>query len=413
VNLRSAIERPVAPRKRWRRLLRAAGNVVLLLLAGLDLAIAGTGEGPLWPVLLVLGLGLPAVLWPAARRPGWLTPHLRTAVPAVASIALTAAAAIHTTTLFGPAEMVVLLCLLMVAVRTCAPRWVGWCAGLNGVAIVALPLRAYQRGAANNDFESLIEAMLGLALTVVLIAGLVGYLRSLDQSRRDAVTETRRDERLAMAADLHDFVAHHVTGILVQTQMARMLATTEPDRLDQVLAGIEDAAREALTSMRRTVGILREGPETSARLDPADRRPAGDLTTLADLVEGFGDRIGLGTVLLRDPAVPGNLPHEVQAAAYRVVQESLTNVLRHATDVTQVAVSLSYDDGVLRVAVRDNGRGSGPFAHGGGFGLIGLAERVGALDGELRAGSYPPGGWEVAALLPVAPIRSRSPGRAG
>jgi signal transduction histidine kinase len=413
VNLLSAIELPAAPRKRSRRWLWAAGSGVLVLLAGIDLAIASTGEGSTWPVLLVLALGLPAVLWPAARRPAWLTPQLRTAVPAAASVALTAAAVTDTSTLSGPGEGVLLLCLLTVAVRTCAPRWVAWCAGLTGVAIVALPLRFYQPGLANNDFGSLIETMLGFALTVVLIVGLVGYLRVLDDRRRVAVTETRRGERLAMAADLHDFVAHHVTGILVQTQMARMLATTAPDRLDPVLAGIEQAAAEALESMRRTVGILREGPVIPVEPDAADRYPASDLTTLADLVEGFGGPIGLRAVLLRDPGLPQNLPHEVQAAAHRVVQEALTNVLRHAADATQVTVGLNYEDGLLRVAVRDNGRKSIHFSHGGGFGLIGLAERVSALDGELRVGPHPDDGWEVAARLPVALNASREPGRAG
>jgi len=413
VNLLSAIEYPVASRKRSRRWPRAAAIGVLALLAGIDLAITGTGDGPHWPVRLVLALGLTAVLWPAARRPPWLTPQLRTAVPAAASIAVTVVSMFDRAVLFGPGEGVLLLCLLVVAVRTCEPRWVVMCSGLTGAALVALPLRYYRPGVADNDLGSLIEPMLGLTVLAILIAGLVGYLRVLENRRRMAVTETRHGERLAMAADLHDFVAHHVTGILVQTQMARMLAVTEPDRLDPVLAGIEDAAREALTSMRRTVGILREGPEMPAGLDPADRHPAGDLTTLADLVEGFGERIGLGTVLLRDPAVPENLPHEVQAAAYRVVQESLTNVLRHAADATQVVVSLGYDDGILQVAVRDNGHSSTHFAQGGGFGLVGLTERVSALDGDLRAGPHPPGGWEVAARLPAALTRSRESGRAG
>jgi signal transduction histidine kinase len=277
---------------------------------------------------------------------------------------------------------------------------------LNAVAIVALPLRVYQPGVAYNGFGSFFGSVLGLTLLVVLIAGLVGYLRVLDDRRRLAVTETRRAERLAMAADLHDFVAHHVTGILVQTRMARMLATTEPDRLDPVLARIEHAAGEALESMRRTVGILRSGP--AAGPEPADRHPSNDLSTLAELVEGFGGRIGLRAVVLRDPGVPPDLPHEMQAAAHRVVQEALTNVLRHAADATQVTVNLSYEDDVLRVSVRDNGRSSSHFAHGGGFGLIGLAERVSALDGELRAGPHPPGGWEVAALLPTPSSRDHA-----
>ena len=119
--------------------------------------------------------------------------------------------------------------------------------------------------------------MVGLIL-VGVTAGLAAYLRSLDYRRTVAVGETRRAERIAIAADLNDFVAHHVTGILVQTQMARMMAQRQRQQdLDPVLAGIERAATEALASMRRTVGVLRDtGPEA------ADRRPVGDPAGLTD-----------------------------------------------------------------------------------------------------------------------------------
>jgi signal transduction histidine kinase len=243
-----------------------------------------------------------------------------------------------------------------------------------------------------------------LVLLVAVIAGLGGYLRTLDHRRTVAVTETRRAERLAMAADLHDFVAHHVTGILIQTQMARMMATSAPEHLDPVLAGIERAATQALASMRRTVGILREGPQDTAGADSADRHPVGGLAALADLVEGFGGPVGPKAMLHRDPSVPDSLPHEVQAAAHRVVQEALTNVRRHAADATAVTVGLSYDNGTLHVTVRDNGRGGTRIPHaarGGGFGIVGLTERVTALGGELHTGPRAVHGWEILALLPA------------
>ncbi|WP_420918279.1 sensor histidine kinase [Streptomyces caniscabiei] len=207
-----------------------------------------------------------------------------------------------------------------------------------------------------------------------------------------------------MAADLHDFVAHHVTGILVQTQMARMMAATEPGRLDPVLAGIEHTATQALDSMRVTVGILRGGPQETARLEPGENRPVGDLATLADLVDRFGGPAGPKAEMHGDASVPRNLPHEVQAAAYRVVQEALTNVRRHAADATEVTVVLAHADDTLRVTVRDNGRGGSPLpyaARGGGFGIVGLTERVTALGGTLHTGPRGDHGWEVVALLPA------------
>ncbi|CAL9431080.1 hypothetical protein SUDANB1_02042 [Streptomyces sp. enrichment culture] len=230
----------------------------------------------------------------------------------------------------GPGEVAVPLCLLMIAVRTCSPRRAVLCAVLTGGATVVVPLRFHDVIATEDALLFALPLALPLALLTGVSAGLGGCLRSLDHRRAVAVAETRRSERLAMAADLHDFVAHHVTGILVQTQMARMMTATEPDRLDPVLAGIEHAATQTLASMRVTVGILRGGPEEAARLQPDENRPVGDLTTLAELVDGFAGPAGPKAELHGDAAVPRSLPHEVQAAAYRVVQEALTNVRRHA-----------------------------------------------------------------------------------
>lgn len=405
VNLKHPVDDPAAPRARRQSCLRAAGITVLVLLSFTDLVITANDGGVLWPLFVVLPLGLAALLWPAARQPAWLTPQLRTGVPAGVSLVITAVAA-PTGRMegFGPGESAILLCLLLVAVRGCPPRWVVACSVLDGVAVVVLPLRVIRGSLRDDSTAGMTGAVLVLVLLVAVMAGLGGYLRVLDHRRGVAVTETRRSERLAMAADLHDFVAHHVTGILVQTQMARMMAVTEPENLDPVLAGIQNAATEALSSMRRTVGILREGPQDLTGPGPADRHPAADLSSLADLVGDFGGFVGPKAVLHRDPSVPADLPHEVQAAAHRVVQEALTNVRRHAADATEVTVGLTYEHGTLRVLVRDDGRGGTQMPHaarGGGFGIVGLTERVTALGGELRTGPRPDTGWEVIALLPT------------
>ncbi|MFF1304622.1 sensor histidine kinase [Streptomyces sp. NPDC058307] len=363
----------------------------LVAAAVVDLFALGTGWGVVWPQAAVLLLGTVAVVWPAHRRPSWLTPQLRAVVPAVASLLCTVDSVLRSGALFGPGEVAILLCLLFVAVRHCPRTYVMACASLDGAAVLVLPARPYLGDEAD---------MLGFMLIGFVLIGITvtfaAYLRSQDYRRTVAVSETRRTERLAIASDLHDFVAHHVTGILVQTQMARMMADGGDDELDPVLAGIERAATEALASMRRTVGVLRDTE------DPADRRPVGDLAGVAGLVEGFASPIQKVT-LHRAPAVPDDLPHEVQAAAFRVVQEALTNVRRHAADATQVTVGLSYERARLEVTVSDDGRGGSllpPAAHGGGFGLVGLKERVTALGGELQAGPRAEHGWEVRALLP-------------
>jgi signal transduction histidine kinase len=379
------------------------GLVVGALLAAslLDLQLALATDHSVWPVTLVVAVGLAAVLWPAARRPGWLTPQVRTAVPALLSLLYTASALVlHQDALAGPGEIAVLLSLLFVAVRHCPSRWAVVCGALDAGAVLATPTRYFRplSGAASAYI------VIGLVL-VGLTAGLAAYLRSLDYRRTVTVADTRREERLAIAADLHDFVAHHVTGILVQTQMARMMAgaqatpTTPVQDLDPVLAGIERAATEALASMRRTVGVLRDTDS-----EAAGRRPVGDLAAIAGLTEGFASP-AQKLVLSRDPAVPDDLPHEVQAAAFRVVQEALTNVRRHAGDATEVVVALQHHGHLLEVTVTDDGRGGSqlpPAAHGGGFGLVGLSERVTALGGRLHTGPRAAGhGWEVRAVFPT------------
>ncbi|MEU4465992.1 histidine kinase [Streptomyces sp. NPDC024017] len=375
-------------------LLLAAAAVDVVLYTGSGGTSVLPTAGPVWQTLAVVLVGLAGVLWPAGRRPEWLTPQVRTAVPALASALLTAASlSVREPVVFGPGEIVILLSLLFIAVRHCPPRWALVCGALDAGALFILPVRRDMT--LSSDVLGL--EMIGLLL-VGLIAGLAASLRSMDYRRTVAVSETRRSERLAMAADLHDFVAHHVTGILVQTQVARMMAATQPQELDPVLAGIERAATEALASMRRTVGVLRDtAPEA------ADRRPVGDLAGIAELIEGFATP-GQQVTLRRDFALPPDtLPHEVQAAAFRVVQEALTNIRRHAADATHVEVRLRDDTGRLAVTVADDGRGGTQLpvaAHGGGFGLVGLKERVTALGGELDAGPRHGGGWEVRAVFP-------------
>ncbi|QXJ21067.1 two-component sensor histidine kinase [Actinomadura graeca] len=286
---------------------------------------------------------------------------------------------------------------------------------LLGAAVLVLPLRWAVVGAV------LFSAPLGLC--VALAAGTGIYLRAVDARRSRSLAAARRDERLELARDLHDFVAHHVTGIVVQAQAARFTARSGSaqthDQLDTMFAGIEQAGTEALTSMRRMVGLLRDAQYADARDGDArggdgrggdarggtaagDRgsstRPVGDLAQLRRLVDGFTHppaTLSLASDL-------GALPPEVATSVHRVVQEALTNVRKHAADATAVRVTVArLGDGSVEAAVRDDGQGRGRRLPSGGFGLSGLAERVDALGGRLRAGPRPEGGWEVLAVLPV------------
>lgn len=287
---------------------------------------------------------------------------------------------------------------------------------LLGAAVLAVPLRWSPVAAL------VFTAPLGVTVAVALGVGL--YLRAVDARRARSLAAARRDERLELARDLHDFVAHHVTGIVVQAQAARFAARSgaaqSPERLDTMFAGIEKAGTEALTSMRQMVGLLRDAQHTGAAdgeafgaagktaggagtaggaAGEAATRPVGDLGRLRDLVAGFADP---PATLALAPDL-GPLPPEVAASVHRVVQESLTNVRKHAADAASVRVSVARAaGGSVEVSVRDDGQGRGRRLPSSGFGLAGLSERVDALGGRLRAGPRPEGGWEVVALLPAA-----------
>ncbi|MGI5327006.1 sensor histidine kinase [Actinomadura nitritigenes] len=287
---------------------------------------------------------------------------------------------------------------------------------LLGAAVLAVPLRWSPVAAL------VFTAPLGITVAVALGVGL--YLRAIDARRARSLAAARRDERLELARDLHDFVAHHVTGIVVQAQAARFAAQSgaaqSPERLDTMFAGIEKAGTEALTSMRQMVGLLRDAQHTGAAdgeafgtagtagmpgrtaggaAGEAATRPVGDLGRLRDLVAGFADP---PATLALAPDL-GPLPPEVAASVHRVVQESLTNVRKHAADAASVRVAVARAaGGSVEVSVRDDGQGRGRRLPSSGFGLAGLTERVDALGGRLRAGPRPEGGWEVVALLPAA-----------
>jgi signal transduction histidine kinase len=210
------------------------------------------------------------------------------------------------------------------------------------------------------------------------------------------VEAVRRDERLTMARELHDVVAHHVTGIVVQAQAGQLVARKNPAKAGESLAGIEAAGTEALAAVRRVVGVLREDKGESAG-DGGQGVSAGR-DRIADLVWRF-ERIG-PPVHLELPAHEDLWPAEVAGAVHRVVQESLTNVVRHAEHARAVTVALSEVDGTVTVLVADDGE-SAPIGVHGGYGIVGMRERVEALGGTLAAGPAPGGGWQVQGTLPL------------
>ncbi len=200
-----------------------------------------------------------------------------------------------------------------------------------------------------------------------------------------------------MARDLHDVVAHNISVINVQANTALHLMDRQPERARSALTTINDVSKQALVELRSVLGVLRDIDES------APRAPSPGLARLGDLVDNAA-AAGLA-VHIEEAQPPAPLPADVDLAAYRIVQEALTNSARHSGG-TRATVRVSYSDGAAIVEVDDDGAGrlaGRPSARDGrpGNGIAGMTERAKALGGTLQAGPRPEGGFRVRAWLPV------------
>ena len=223
---------------------------------------------------------------------------------------------------------------------------------------------------------------------------LVGALAAVFRSRADVAErqqrEIRNQERVALARDLHDTVAHHVSAIAVQAQAGGVVAARDPERAAEILAAIESEASRTLTEMRAVVRVLRD----DAGVDPTPQPGVADLPSLARA----------DSTPTIDVAVDGataQVPQPVGAAVYRLAQESMTNALRHARNATRIGIDVRRERDAVRLRVTDDGRTAPGHPPEPGFGLLGMRERAQLLGGSLTAGPRPEGGWVVEAVLPV------------
>ena len=232
----------------------------------------------------------------------------------------------------------------------------------------------------------------GGSVLLLLVVALAVVFRSRADLWHRRQREIRNQERVALARELHDTVAHHVSAIAVQAQAGGVVAGVAPERTAEVLAAIESEASRTLAEMRSMVRVLREDEAVAYAPGPG----VADLPALAQVDATPTVEVALDGSLTR-------LAPAVDAALYRIAQESLTNAVRHARSATHVAVDVRRDGGTVRLRVTDDGqRASGP-ASEPGFGLLGMAERAQLLGGSFSAGPGPEGGWVVEAVLPVEP----------
>lgn len=231
---------------------------------------------------------------------------------------------------------------------------------------------------------------------ISIIAWIIGdYIRSRRRFLVDLVTRHQHereqaadDERLRIARELHDVVAHNVSSIAIQAGAARVSGSSS----EEALESIEEGARATLAELNRLLGVLRKSP--GAPLAPQPTLAEADM-----LLKPARDA-GLRATL-KVTGEPRPLPQAVDLSAYRIVQEAVTNVLKHS-GATRVEVMLDYLPDALELVVSDNGRGAASVAGAStGHGLIGMKERVDLFGGELTTGSSPLGGFTVKARLPT------------
>ncbi|MDP1848563.1 MAG: sensor histidine kinase [Solirubrobacteraceae bacterium] len=214
--------------------------------------------------------------------------------------------------------------------------------------------------------------------------------REREENARRAVFE----ERVRIARELHDVVAHHVSMMGVQAGAARMVIDRDPAKARDALAAIEASSRQAVDELHRLLGFLRQAG------DADDLAPSPGVSQLPSLAAGMSDSDLAVEVGVEGEARP--LPPTVDVSAYRIVQEALTNTLKHA-GASRADVRLRYAPGALELEIVDDGRGAGAATGGGsGLGLIGMRERAALHGGQLTAGPVPGGGFAVRVTLPTA-----------
>ena len=277
------------------------------------------------------------------------------------------------------------------------------CAGLlEVVAVTALLLYAHSKWWFDAIFVSgMVAAALGLGL---YFAARRAYLAELhDRAER---LERERDQQAALAAaaerariarEMHDVVAHHLTVMTTLAEAAVAVSASSPEKATDVMRSVAVTGRRALADTRRLLGVLRErgGQDGAEALQPVP-----DLSQLDALIEQVRST-GLDTALELHGQAP-DVPAGLQLAVYRLVQEALTNTLKHGGAGARASVRLSFEPGELRVDVNDDGAGSAASAATGvGGGLPGMRERVHAYGGHVQAGPRQPAGWAVSARLPL------------
>ncbi|MFF8234848.1 sensor histidine kinase [Streptomyces caelestis] len=284
-------------------------------------------------------------------------------------------------------------------VATCARR-ASIVAVAVSVAVQLLVIGVFAHG----DGLTVNAVIAFLALATSCMAGLLSRERREHAValRSQEVAEAVTAERLRIARELHDMVAHSIGIIAIQAGVGSRVIQTQPAQAREALRAIEVTSRETLSGLRRTLVSLRQADRgaTASEQSPLAPSPGlADVERLAAATAGAGVRVDVRCSGEQRP-----VPADIDLSAYRIVQEALTNVVRHA-GTGRCRVAIDYGDEELSVEIVDDGRGDTGNGSAHGFGIIGMRERVGLLGGRLSAGPRPEGGFRVEARLPMpAPV---------
>ncbi|NMO49859.1 sensor histidine kinase [Actinoplanes sp. TBRC 11911] len=358
------------------------------------------GDGLLAGVLLVFGLV--ATRFAAANQPGTLPlDGMAYALIAVASAVLALrrrwpvpVLAIVTTAVtvylirgyaYGPVLIVFLIAVYTVSARLpLRPA-----ASLAGAVLIVLTSHVFIPHVGNPGLAGLVPATAFVVVPFALGVTVRLSREATAHARADTARRIADDERLRIAQEVHDVVGHGLAAINMQAEIALHLLQRKPEQAEAALAAISKTSKEGLDELRATLSAVRHGDE---------RAPAPGLAQLPALRDRLADAGLPVTVTVSGAPSGGDLPAAVDLAGYRIVQEALTNVLRHA-QATHAFVRVEHRPGEVEVEVVDTGRGGPPSP--GGTGIAGMRERATALGGAFSAGPQPGGGFRVHAVLPV------------
>ena len=271
-------------------------------------------------------------------------------------------------------------------------RWGSGLQAVIGMAIVVgtAVVSSVTAALTDSSAEVIVEAVIGGGLFLILPAALGALVRYEKHARVSEIERVKLLEREQLARELHDSVAHHVSAIVIQAQAGHTVAASHPEAAADALAVIEEEASRTLAEMRLMVGTLRD--DRAADLIP--QRGVADIERLAT---GAGSTPGIDVELTGDL---DDLAPSIDAAVYRLAQESITNAVRHARDAKRVKVSVSGGDTDIRLTVTDDGTASSSGRTPSGYGIVGMEERATLLGGTLEAGPDPKRGWTVNAVIP-------------